>query len=123
MRDAEGNAEMVYDCELPAIDMGITFREAEGGNKTFAVVDSVRPDSPAANAGVAPGDVLVRCTATVLKPCDTPVTVGGPGMATKHERVEGFECLGEPFETQMAALRSSGIVDAGAKRETSPSST
>jgi hypothetical protein len=123
VRDAEGNAEMVYDCELPAIDMGITFREAEGGNKTFAVVESVRPDSPAANAGVAPGDVLVRCTATVLKPCDTPVTVGGPGMATKHERVEGFECIGEPFETQMAALRSSGIVDAGAKRQTSPSST
>ena len=88
--------------------MGITFREA--GNT--AVVESLKPGG-AAEGAVKPGDVLVRCDATVLEACDTPVTVGGPGVSTKHHRVKGFECLGAPFDTQMAALNSTGVVDAG----------
>lgn len=108
-RDAvTGKPEMIFDVELPAIDMGITFREA--GNS--AVVESLKPGG-AAEGAVKPGDVLVRCDATVLEACDTPVTVGGPGVSTKHHRVKGFECLGAPFDTQMAALNSTGVVDAG----------
>lgn len=108
-RDAvTGKPEMIFDVELPAIDMGITFREA--GNT--AVVESLKPGG-AAEGAVKPGDVLVRCDATVLEACDTPVTVGGPGVSTKHHRVKGFECLGAPFDTQMAALNSTGVVDAG----------
>ena len=107
-RDAvTGKPEMIFDVELPAIDMGITFREA--GNT--AVVESLKPGG-AAEGAVKPGDVLVRCDATVLEACDTPVTVGGPGVSTKHHRVKGFECLGAPFDTQMAALNSTGVVDA-----------
>ena len=107
---ATGKPEMIFDVELPAIDMGITFREA--GNT--AVVESLKPGGAAEATGcVKPGDVLVRCDATVLEACDTPVTVGGPGVSTKHHRVRGFECLGAPFDTQMTALNSTGVVDAG----------
>ena len=56
-RDAvTGKPEMIFDVELPAIDMGITFREA--GNT--AVVESLKPGG-AAEGAVKPGDVLVRC--------------------------------------------------------------
>ena len=48
------------------------------------------------------------------------VTVGGyeeDWIGTRHATVS-FECLGAPFDTQMAAVRSTGIVDAGfAKRK------
>ena len=154
VRDASGRAEMVYDVELPAIDMGLVFRE--GPSHTVAVVDAVVPESAAAETRcVEPGDVLVRCTATVFATGESDglsparddgdeagggeasrepsssaegngmrrralVTVGGgeeDWIGTRHETVS-FECLGAPFDTQMAAVRSTGIVDAGfAKRK------
>ena len=144
VRDASGRAEMVYDVELPAIDMGLVFRE--GPSHTVAVVDAVVPESAAAETlCVEPGDVLVRCTATVfateerdsrsLADDDGDEIIGGgeasrakPALVTvggKEEEWIGtrfetvfFECLGAPFDTQMAAVRSTGIVDAGfAKRK------
>ena len=154
VRDASGRAEMVYDVELPAIDMGLVFRE--GPSHTVAVVDAVVPESAAAETRcVEPGDVLVRCTATVfatgesdgLSPARDDGDEAGGGEASRepsssaegnglrrrafvtggggekdwigarHETVS-FECLGAPFDTQMAAVRSTGIVDAGfAKRK------
>ena len=158
VRDASGRAEMVYDVELPATDMGLVFRE--GPSHTVAVVDAVVPESAAAEAlCVEPGDVLVRCTATVFATEESDgagdggdevgggvasrdpsfsaeenpkkrrpafrakpalVTVGGyeeDWIGTRHATVS-FECLGAPFDTQMAAVRSTGIVDAGfAKRK------
>ena len=159
VRDASGRAEMVYDVELPAIDMGLVFRE--GPSHTVAVVDAVVPESAAAETRcVEPGDVLVRCTATVFATGESDglsparddgdeagggeasrepsssaegnvsrrrafrtkpalVTAGGEEdwIGTRHETVS-FECLGAPFDTQMAAVRSTGIVDAGfAKRK------
>jgi hypothetical protein len=41
VRDAAGHSEMVFDVELPAIDMGITFRDT--GAKGPAVVESLKP--------------------------------------------------------------------------------
>ena len=162
VRDASGRAEMVYDVELPAIDMGLVFRE--GPSHTVAVVDAVVPESAAAETRcVEPGDVLVRCTATVFATGESDglsparddgdeagggeasrepsssaegnvsrrrafrtkpalVTAGGEEdwIGTRHETVS-FECLGAPFDTQMAAVRSTGIVDAGfAKRKVRP---
>jgi hypothetical protein len=131
LRDKSGQAEMVYDVELPALNMGLVFREGPK-NSNVAVVDQVLPESPAFETRcVEPGDVLVRCSATVfagddLDPEDATkivrkkpalVTVGGPWIGTRHETVS-FECLGEPFEKQMAAVKSTGIIDAGfAKRK------
>jgi len=140
VRDKSGRAEMVYDVELPAIDMGVVFREAP--SHTVAVVEKVVPESAAAEARcIEPGDVLLRCTATVFATEESDeagggeasnersssrrvkpalVTVGGheeDWIGTRYETVS-FECLGKPFDAQMNAVRSTGIVDAGfAKRK------
>lgn len=129
VRDSSGLLEMVYDVELPALDMGIVFREGPGDN--VAVVDSVIPDSAAAKTMVVePGDVLVRTTATVFGDEEDEsshestshkkpplVTMGGPWIGTQHRTIS-FECLGSPFETQMAAIQSTGIIDAGFVKRT-----
>lgn len=44
-----------------------------------------------------------------------PLTLGdGPPPKTKYVQVP-FNCLGEDFDTVMAALNSTGIVDSGFK--------
>lgn len=44
-----------------------------------------------------------------------PITLGdGPPPRTKHRQIP-FNCMGEDFETVMAALNSTGIVDTGFK--------
>ena len=64
---------------------------------------------------IAPGDVLVRCTATTLQDSDVPITLGdGPPPRTKSRQIP-FSCLGENFDTVMTALNSTGIVDTGFK--------
>ena len=104
-----GRDELIYDVELPAVDMGITFRDA--GGPYAAVVESVRENSAASLTPVRRGDVLVRCTATRLKDSDVLVTIGdGPPPRTKHVRGP-FDCRGVPFDDVVAAVESSGVID------------
>lgn len=114
IRDASGHSEMVFDVQLPAIDMGITFRDT--GAKGPAVVESLKPGGAAeATKMIEPGDVLVRCTATVLQDSDVLLTMGdGPSPKTKHRQID-FGCLDKDFDTVMAAVNSTGIVDSGIK--------
>jgi hypothetical protein len=37
------------------------------------------------------------------------------GTDTHWRKIDDFKCLGQPFDVQMAALNSMGIIDAGFK--------
>jgi len=91
---------MVYECTLPAIDMGLVFHDVGArGPCVRTVIEGGHADL---ETGIKPGDVLIRCTATEL--------TGDPARPT-IQRV--FDCKNEDFETCMRALNSTGIVDAG----------
>ena len=86
VRDASGRAEMVYDVELPAIDMGLVSAREHRAHpcRRGAVV----PEASRRLPRVEPGDVLVRCTATVFA---TAVEDGTRTRATPAHEAGGGE--------------------------------
>ena len=105
---------MYLEVDLPAHNMGITF--TCGPDATIAMVEKVRQDSAAEQAGIEIGDILFSCSAVELTGSDTPVVVGdSEGTDTRWRRIDNFRCLGQPFDVQMAAFNSTAIVDAGFK--------
>ena len=105
---------MYLEVDLPAHNMGITF--TCGPDATIAMVEKVRQDSAAEQAGIEIGDILFSCSAVELTGSDTPVVVGdSEGTDTHWRRIDNFRCLGQPFDVQMAAFNSTAIVDAGFK--------
>ena len=109
-----GRDDMYLEVDLPAHNMGITF--TCGPDATIAMVEKVRQDSAAEQAGIEIGDILFSCSAVELTGSDTPVVVGdSEGTDTRWRRIDNFRCLGQPFDVQMAAFNSTAIVDAGFK--------
>lgn len=90
---------MVYECTLPAIDMGLVFVDVGDAPCVQRVIPGGHADL---ETPIKAGDVLIRCTATEMTgQTGTPAT----------QRV--FNCRGEDFDTCMRALNSTGIVDTG----------
>lgn len=109
-----GRDEMYLEVDLPAIDMGLTF--TSGPCATIAMVEKVRDGSAGEQAGIESGDILFSCSAVELTGSDTPVVMGDTeGTDTHWRKIDDFKCLGQPFDVQMAALNSTGIIDAGFK--------
>ncbi len=88
--------------------LGIVFEERVKGAPEGVFVDEVVPGGNAAKAGVAVGDVLLRCSATVLKSgTEGQFEKEGYGATpyTNFDRVM-FDASGQDFDTVMGAIAS-----------------
>jgi ferredoxin len=97
--------------------LGIVFEERVKGAPEGVFVDELVPGGNAAKAGVAVGDVLLRCSATVLKDGkEGAFEKEGYGARpfTNFDRVM-FDASGQDFDTVMGAIASNnerwGIMD------------
>jgi ferredoxin len=97
--------------------LGITFAERVKGGSGGVFVEEVGAGSNAQKAGVMAGDVLVRCSAVVLKTGKEGAFANegyGATPFTNFERIE-FECADQSFDNIMGAISSNnprwGITD------------